>query len=969
MAEEKKYLDKTGLSNLVGKIKTELSKKANAEEVQPKGEYATLVDGTVPSSQLPSYVDDVVEFNGIIETASVKAMSTTKTSKDLLCRVVYVKSSNKFALHDGKEYYGNWGDGNTWGIAVADGDVALTGNVGRQPESGKIYVNIVTGKTYRWSGSSLVEISASLALGETEETAFAGNRGVAVENSLAEVKTELSKKANAEEVKELHNDVKVNTTLLESKSVTSISTKMVGDVLNITATKINGDEATAYVRPATIGTTGLMSASDKNKLDNTIYEEEKRQIAEQSRVSTEQSRATAEQSRADAEKARVAAENSRVSAETKRENDFTAKVAEVDTAVKNCNTATQGAEKVDATITDANVLQVTDRNGAQKALDLAAVAKANGVAEDVETLKKTVATFVDQDGYIGMARMNGDASGDAETTYGTAEKIHEMGAKFRLCTVKNGVITHRCAPGRLTLDENGEEVKIDGTDGDVMLCVEDGLNLLKATKEIDGREMNIIGIGDRKSVWYGVQSKEIPPFGITPCETVNAKILDDVRSQAHCVYNTSVNGSYDDGKKYGIFKDTYKKSGGGYFSKQFSSVANIQYAQRKNEDELTCKPYLGLHFEFYECLITMMFSEIGSLCHTDLNMFGLGITNNAMGTSYYNDVAISGVSGWKLITADGTEKYLNLWDKVFVSGQTSSVELVKGVVGNGWYDMVEILEPQRVLDAIQRVGLVNKIGSKTNIFHYDENGYMVCTSDGSVNLDTGEGMEVCKHYFIVRNVPKCEGMADGVMTAVVNSYTKFECCDGITLSDKTTDMTGGMAILKMSLPVYRGWTLPYTGVFRHLNYGYYVIRVDSEGVINIEYDAIEVKDVKPLKEFSVAAYEASGKDSTVPMLEGVSKVYRVGSGSAFNGEFWTLKSNYSMGLFCVKQWGGNMRTHENAYLWLYPKNNHGNNSVQVHGSVSGCVADVGQASVRSAACDVYAGRGSDSFAGAFAVQL
>lgn len=51
-------------------------------------------------------------------------------------------------------------------------------------EAGKIYVDTETGKTYRWSGSQYVEISASLALGETSSTAFRGDLGkVAYEHS------------------------------------------------------------------------------------------------------------------------------------------------------------------------------------------------------------------------------------------------------------------------------------------------------------------------------------------------------------------------------------------------------------------------------------------------------------------------------------------------------------------------------------------------------------------------------------------------------------------------------------------------------------------------------------------------------------------------------------------------------------------------------------------------------------------
>ena len=77
---------------------------------------ADLVDGKVPSSQLPSYVDDVLEFANL---ASFPA----------------------------------------------------TG------ESGKIYIALDTNLTYRWGGSSYVVMSSSLALGETSSTAYRGDRG------------------------------------------------------------------------------------------------------------------------------------------------------------------------------------------------------------------------------------------------------------------------------------------------------------------------------------------------------------------------------------------------------------------------------------------------------------------------------------------------------------------------------------------------------------------------------------------------------------------------------------------------------------------------------------------------------------------------------------------------------------------------------------------------------------------------
>ena len=83
--------------------------------------------------------------------------------------------------------------------------------------------------------------------------------------------------------------------------------------------------------------------------------------AENSRVEAEATRKQAEADRADAEDERAKAETARVDAETKRKSDF-------NTAIKAAETATTGAERVNAKL-DGNVLTVTNRNGEVKSLD------------------------------------------------------------------------------------------------------------------------------------------------------------------------------------------------------------------------------------------------------------------------------------------------------------------------------------------------------------------------------------------------------------------------------------------------------------------------------------------------------------------------------------------------------------------------------------------------------------------------
>lgn len=158
---------------------------------------ATLgADGKVPSSQLPSYVDDVLEY-------------TNKSS------------------------------------------FPTTG------ETGKIYVDTSTNKTYRWSGTTYVEISASLALGETSSTAYAGDKG----------------KALATQVSTLENTV-INIPGITLTSVDQTAASAAdGAAVTIAFKKYDRassaeSSVSTKIPAATSSSAGVMSKADKTKLDN-----------------------------------------------------------------------------------------------------------------------------------------------------------------------------------------------------------------------------------------------------------------------------------------------------------------------------------------------------------------------------------------------------------------------------------------------------------------------------------------------------------------------------------------------------------------------------------------------------------------------------------------------------------------------------------------------------------------------------
>lgn len=151
----------------------------------PNGLASLNESGIIPSAQLPSYVDDVIE----VDTFS---------------------------------------------------------NLPGTGESGKIYIVQDTNLTYRWSGTAYVEISKSLALGETSSTAYPGDKGKATTDKLNRIPDKL-----------ITDTVNVNQSTTEA-------------VLNFTTYRQEAQQIgrnTLTITSATTSQAGLMSSSDKTKLD------------------------------------------------------------------------------------------------------------------------------------------------------------------------------------------------------------------------------------------------------------------------------------------------------------------------------------------------------------------------------------------------------------------------------------------------------------------------------------------------------------------------------------------------------------------------------------------------------------------------------------------------------------------------------------------------------------------------------
>lgn len=585
----------------------------------------------------------------------------------------------------------------------------------------------------------------------------------------------------------------------------------------------------------------------------------------------------------------------------------------------------------------------------------------------IEVLNKEVDRMSNGLGMVGFCRVNGDVSCDpaSDQVYGTKAMIHEIGKHFRLGLAKtNGNVCDikRMAPGRLTLGADGQKHAIDGTEGDVMLVFDDDVYLQKCTQMVNGVELNCMGVSMNAHAWHGHAAKHFAPFAISPHYTVNAKLEGDERSQAHVVWNREAKGTMNEVDP--ILKATYKQAGGAH-TQYVSNVSAIQLAQAKNTDPLTNRPWMCQYYEFYEIWAALLQIECGTLAHTRLNLFGTGDTPlDAVNANTWHDAQMSGNSGYKVVKADGSLSWCNIhaYHKFLVSGSDNEYSLLSAICGGNIYNPVDMLEGQRFLDGMAEAGLLDYLGDTSALFTLTDDG--VVTKVDGVNVDTGEGMETCKHYYQARNVPGCEGMADGVMTAVVNSYTKLEFADGVTDLNGNTVVT---AYLKRSMPIYRGKSLPYQGCFEQTFGAHYTIIVgETTSDITTEFRcASDVNNIPPLKTFGAEVYKGAS-DTTVAMERGLDNI--VNRDNLMQNEAWMTKCDYSLSLFAFSAYGGSSRSRENSYLWLYKGNNAGVGKRQVHGSSVGCFASTwnASASVRTAFWNGAAGDGSLIYAGALA---
>lgn len=135
-------------------------------------------------------------------------------------------------------------------------DFPITGN------EGKIYVAKDTNLTYRWTGSQYVEISPSLALGETATTAYRGDRGkVAYDHSNVSGNSTIHHTHGNKELLDTYKQTEADLANAVSKVHEHGNKSVLDGITSAKVTSWDGKEDAFNVLPTTKGGTGTNAAS------------------------------------------------------------------------------------------------------------------------------------------------------------------------------------------------------------------------------------------------------------------------------------------------------------------------------------------------------------------------------------------------------------------------------------------------------------------------------------------------------------------------------------------------------------------------------------------------------------------------------------------------------------------------------------------------------------------------------------
>lgn len=219
--------------------------------------------------------NEVSEVKALLEDAKKLVHEVEDRFSETLAAIEQFKSDINSEMDDFKSLVGS-----PYGIAPLDGDAkvpsaylpsyvddvleyATKGAFPVTGESGKIYVALDNNLTYRWSGSTYIEISKSLGLGETATTAYPGNKGKKNADDIAAHKADTNNPHNVTKA-QLGLD-NVNNTADLDKPISNVTQAALDVLTNSLEGHISDETNPHNVTKEQIGLGNVENTADKDK--------------------------------------------------------------------------------------------------------------------------------------------------------------------------------------------------------------------------------------------------------------------------------------------------------------------------------------------------------------------------------------------------------------------------------------------------------------------------------------------------------------------------------------------------------------------------------------------------------------------------------------------------------------------------------------------------------------------------------
>ena len=396
-------------------------------------------------------------------------------------------------------------------------------------------------------------------------------------------------------------------------------------------------------------------------------------------------------------------------------------------------------------------------------------------------------------------------------------------------------------------DIYGNARKIDGSEGDVMICNLEHYYSISGKHTINGTEYDVFLASRTPFSFQGIEAEEVGRYGDSPDYTVSHRDTDNVQ-RMHSVYNPEWNGSYN--APYGVTglyvqsvdeqtgeitetfdaNSTVMGGAGGLHTTDKNLYTAEQEAMNMNPDTTKMVPFANQTAERCNRLMAMLLTEGGTFDVHNANLMGSGFSSNdpADSAAYWEESATQARNGARIMDKDGNWKYYSFaGDVKFLTGVSSTQ--YAAYCFNQWRNAFRIMEAQRAVCHAIRNGV-----HEMEWFVFDGNRYKYRSVDGF------------------------DGPSHGEMTCVVWKLVATQAGpDAVDPTDGVTSIAGNRVELLVSTGLFHGITTQVSPswwvsglIFTEDEHGTYeaYIERDQESLIKSVTNDIDVSQNHPFEE-------------------------------------------------------------------------------------------------------------------------